>query len=319
MGQKCRSAAPPVGAKIVLYWTNIWFRDPIRDILFHAHDLYRCNDRCYITSNRCYASSADSVVFHFSNVSVFDLPDKKSDQIWIYYIQESPENSKHHALKLRLIDSKIDSVMSYRSDSGIHVPYGRFIRKDRHWTPVSLKGPKVAWFASNCHTASRREDLVSQLAKYIPVHVFGSCGSYSCPYGNESCNQMLENNYSFYLAFENSLCRDYVTEKTFRTMSYNVIPVVMSSFDNYSILPNGSYIDANKFSSVRYLARYLYRVARNHTLYNSFLAWKAKFEAVSLDWREELCAPCYLKRQPRPESWHNWWFQDTCTTSDSKK
>ena len=40
----------------------------------------------------------------------------------------------------------------------------------------------------------------------------------------DSCYQMLNNSYKFYLALENSVCRDYVTEKFFKILQYNVIP-----------------------------------------------------------------------------------------------
>ena len=35
---------------------------------------------------------------------------------------------------------------------------------------------------------------------------------------------MLNNTYKFYLALENSVCQDYVTEKFFNILQYNVIP-----------------------------------------------------------------------------------------------
>lgn len=40
------------------------------------------------------------------------------------------------------------------------------------------KGKKklAAWFVSNCRTASRREDFVSELEKYVPIDIYGGCG-----------------------------------------------------------------------------------------------------------------------------------------------
>ena len=40
----------------------------------------------------------------------------------------------------------------------------------------------------------------------------------------DACYQMLNNTYKFYLALENSVCQDYVTEKFFNILKYNVIP-----------------------------------------------------------------------------------------------
>nr|CAD7198916.1 unnamed protein product [Timema douglasi] len=74
----------------------------------------------------------------------------------------------------------------------------------------------VAWFVSKCRTQGKREEFVEDLKKYVQVDVYGSCGSMSCSRsrGGE-CFQMLDQDYKFYLSFENSLCQDYVTEKLF--------------------------------------------------------------------------------------------------------
>ena len=104
-----------------------------------------------------------------------------------------------------------------------------------------LEKPKlVAWMASNCATHSDREDYVEQLKKHIKVFfnnvvlidfsslckvdVFGECGKKKCGPSNGGasnlkCDEMIEKNYKFFLAFENSICTDYVTEKFFRTLS----------------------------------------------------------------------------------------------------
>ena len=49
----------------------------------------------------------------------------------------------------------------------------------------------------------------------------------------------MEDKYKFYLAFENGLCPDYVTEKFFEFFNhrYNVIPVVYNGADMASIAP----------------------------------------------------------------------------------
>lgn len=40
---------------------------------------------------------------------------------------------------------------------------------------------------------------------------------------------MLEKDYKFYLAFENSNCRDYITEKAYsNALMRNILPIVVS-------------------------------------------------------------------------------------------
>lgn len=55
-----------------------------------------------------------------------------------------------------------------------------------------------------------------ELSKYIQVDIYGACGSLRCPRSqSQTCFDMLDEDYKFYLAFENSNCKDYITEKFF--------------------------------------------------------------------------------------------------------
>ena len=54
----------------------------------------------------------------------------------------------------------------------------------------------------------------------------------------------------FYLAFENSLCGDYITEKFWKVLSYNVVPVVLNGVNMTRVAPPHSYIDIKDFASV---------------------------------------------------------------------
>ena len=66
----------------------------------------------------------------------------------------------------------------------------------------------------------------------------------------EIINMDINNNYYFYLAFENSLCDEYITEKFFRTLNYNTVPVVMGGpryiyFSFHFFLPNNLVLSAS--------------------------------------------------------------------------
>ena len=99
------------------------------------------------------------------------------------------------------------------------------------------------------------------------MDVYGKCGTLKCgkpttgdTTGGKECFQPLENKYFFYLALENSLCRDYITEKFFRTMTYNIIPVTYNGVNMTDFAPPHSYIDATQFKSIEELATYLLKV-----------------------------------------------------------
>ena len=68
----------------------------------------------------------------------------------------------------------------------------------------------------------------------MSVDIYGKCGM-ECPSRLENgtvvsdyyCKEYIFTKYKFYLAFENSLCTDYITEKFFLALNKNIIPVVM--------------------------------------------------------------------------------------------
>lgn len=149
-------------------------------------------------------------------------------------------------------------------DSDIVAPYGPRIGEYRRRLSVekelteSLPGlitrktKLVAWMASNCFSTERRR-YVDELKKYIHIDIYGGCGPLKC-YNNKThpyaCNEMLERNYKFYLAFENSKCRDYVTEKFYNALLFSIVPVVYGGADYDAIgAPKNSYIDVRIFQS----------------------------------------------------------------------
>lgn len=82
---------------------------------------------------------------------------------------------------------------------------------------VKIKGSYVIQI-SKSHTLwfTGRELYVKELQKYIPVDVYGLCGPLRCGKNHNDAycyEQVLTPSYKFYLAFENTLCQDYITEK----------------------------------------------------------------------------------------------------------
>ena len=122
-------------------------------------------------------------------------------------------------------------------------------------------------------------DYIDRLQRYIPVDIYGYCGPFECERTNQGkCRRMMGRIYKFYIAFENSLCWDYVTEKFFYNLHFNVIPVVIDLHGNYArFAPPKSYINALDFPTVKELADYLKVLDGNDTLYNEYFWWKAHY------------------------------------------
>ena len=177
--------------------------------------------------------------------------------------------------------------MTYRRDSDVFAPYGSFSPLSQP-TSVELilnrvrglpKQKLVAWVVSNCKTSSKREEYVSELQKHISVDVFGGCGVKSCPGAritSEKCRSLLETDYMFYLAFENSKCNDYVTEKFYLALDIDIVPIVMGGANYSAIAPPDSYIDVNHYSNAQELAKELKRLSTAREEYLNFFRWKAE-------------------------------------------
>jgi hypothetical protein len=78
------------------------------------------------------------------------------------------------------------------------------------------KDKKVAWFVSNKHAKNKRWEYALELSKHIQVDIYSPNGPFNCSKQQSSdCFYLLNKHYKFYLSFENSNCRHYITEKLF--------------------------------------------------------------------------------------------------------
>ncbi|XP_055715854.1 alpha-(1,3)-fucosyltransferase C-like [Phlebotomus papatasi] len=264
---------------------------------------------CVITADKNYFSDIkkyDALVFSGSdNWSVNEVfPTERSPyQYYVFADLESPFFTKHKFLN---ISAEIYNLtMTYRRDSDIYWPYG-FI-SDKHVSYISdLQAPiwklpsfendfntelyhKVrtktkiaAWFVSNCNATSGRNDLVEVMKTHIDIDIYGKCGTLQCDKNNQSdCYKLVEERYYFYLSFENSLCKDYLTEKVFDIMKYYIVPVVYGGANYSNYLPSHSYINANDFESATKLAIYLKNIVANIGDYNKYFWWKKHYKYVS--------------------------------------
>ncbi|XP_057368513.1 alpha-(1,3)-fucosyltransferase C-like [Daphnia carinata] len=185
-----------------------------------------------------------------------------------------------------------------------------------------IRGKKkmVAWFVSHCSTLIRREEYARQLGQYVPVDIFGNCTK-ECP---TDCDEMLRKDYKFYLAFENSWCPDYVTEKFIRPLFYHAVPIVLGGADYSHFAPPHSYINARDFGSPKELADYLILLNNTETLYTSYFDWKKDYEIVRTD-MSGWCDLCQLahndslpvKVYPDIKQW--WMLDDAACEYNSTK
>ncbi|XP_043581348.1 glycoprotein 3-alpha-L-fucosyltransferase A isoform X1 [Bombus pyrosoma] len=245
-----------------------------------------------------------------------------SQQVWMLYFLECP----YHTQSVK--NAVINWTATYRRDSDIVAPYERWQYYDSSVTQIpqtfnyaANKTKKVAWFVSNCHPRNQRMHYAKELSKYIQVDIYGTCGSLRCPRSqSQACFDMLDEDYKFYLAFENSNCKDYITEKFFvNGLGHNVLPIVMGAHptDYARSAPYRSYIHVDEFESPKELAEYLHRLDRDDELYNSYFRWKGTGEFINTYFWCRVCAMLHDDRPPKfYKDVNEWWRGDgICTTT----
>jgi glycoprotein 3-alpha-L-fucosyltransferase len=225
-----------------------------------------------------------------------DIPDYRDPgQLWVAFTTESPYNTylgKASLLVYKLADlSYLDKVgfnatMGYMRENDFHKPYAnyRYRNDPLAANQVITAGDKtrlVMWLVSNCIPTSRRPYYVRQLLHHVDVDVYGWCGmQHPCDDKNGTCFREHMASYKFYLAFENSECRDYMSEKFWRSLELGVVPVVMGAYieDYTALAPPDSFIHVDNFTSPRHLAAYLNYLDKNDAAYDKYLAWRQVYE-----------------------------------------
>ncbi|XP_042333675.1 alpha-(1,3)-fucosyltransferase 7 [Sceloporus undulatus] len=248
---------------------------------------------CQLTGQRSLYDQADVVVFHHQELqwSRSSLPRAKAHpgQQWLWVSLESPSHAKAMS---GWEGTEWNWVMTYRQDSDIFIPYGTLIpepsEKELH---IPTKTGLVSWVVSNFHHTQERAQFYHNLSRHIRIDVYGKAVQKPlCP----TCLLPTISKYKFYLALENSIHRDYITEKLWRNaLLAGAVPVVMGPpRANYEeFLPAEAFVHVDDFSSAKDLVDYLANMNESH--YRSFFAWKRKYAVkVYDDWRERFCAIC---------------------------
>jgi hypothetical protein len=191
-----------------------------------------------LTSDLSTLEKSDLVIFRDNNgiIPNYFMENKKSHHIYLMYLLESPMHSDQYTLT-SFKENIINWTSTYRSDSEIVAPYEKWVNYDENIQQIVQqnknyafnKTKKVAWFVSNCSPRNERMIYTTELAKYIQLDIYGACGKLQCERHSKQCDDLLDNDYKFYLSFENSNCHDYITEKFFvNGLKRNILPIVVS-------------------------------------------------------------------------------------------
>ncbi|KAK0080203.1 hypothetical protein PV325_000301 [Microctonus aethiopoides] len=261
-------------------------------------------NNCQLSYDEKDLERADAVLFHLHRMTKEDAKEialwsrkkRRPSQLWIFLIDESPMHTVIHPEYNGLFNWS----MNYRIDSDVPVPYGRTVlqRHDINFHQFNInhimknKTKFIAVMGSNCsngpRSSSNRWEYVKKLFEYLPgqLDIYGRClngNITACP-GHFGVDCPLLNNYKFYLAFENSNCQEYLTEKVFwNAYSKYSVPVIMGSpkSDCEQLLPPHSYIHVNDFPSPLDLGDYLLMLDLSDNAYLEYHAWRNEFNVLN--------------------------------------
>lgn len=237
------------GVKRILVWNSFFGKYSYNNFGLGKIEPFQKNKcpviKCELTKDKRLFDRSDLVIFHMMDFPKIPVINRPKKQIWTFLLYESPANSYNY--------TKFNSVFNMTSTYKIGSDFSGFYESssmfywqrnnsfEENFDFFSGKSKFAVAIISNCKAKSERLDFINKLKLYVDVDLYGNCGE-KCPrlFNNSmsgDCKAIVASEYKFYLAFENSICQDYITEKFFGILKYNIIPVVFGGgpYDYYVI------------------------------------------------------------------------------------
>ncbi|KAK2853089.1 hypothetical protein Q7C36_008290 [Tachysurus vachellii] len=277
-------------------------------------------DSCHLTDDRNLYNQTDAVLIYHKSIkwdlSNLPLSPRPPFQKWVWFHLESPT----HTQKIPGLEKLFNLTLSYRRDADISVRYDLTINKKPNNDFVIPKKDKLlCWFVSNLNSngVGTRMAYYNKLKKHISVTIFGKMAG----------TRMKDEDYfptmascKFYLAFENSIHRDYITEKLNGPLAAGTVPVVLGPpRENYEqFTPSNAFIHINDFPDAEALAKYLLQLDKDDEAYKRYFDWRKNLTATPhlTIWYKEfiifICHACeYIGRHKEyraAQDIYKWWF-----------
>jgi alpha-1,3-fucosyltransferase len=239
--------APMDGKKTkkILYWNrffgNVDFAYGLGDKVLETN---KCPiTKCEFINDRRRLNESDLVLVHMRD-PINQIPSYRSmNQRWVFVLYESSMNTdsfeEYNGVFNLTSTYRIDSDFpGFYFENGFKWAFNPRFNENYNFHANKRHNKFAAALISNTNDKSQRKEYINDLKKYIQVDIYGKYGKDCSKLGpNTDCRREISKNYKFFLAFENSICKDYITEKFFRTLHYDIIPVVLGGgpYDFYVI------------------------------------------------------------------------------------
>ena len=305
--RKAKEKAKEHNIPILLWWNDLY--PDITDFRSYGDHI------CLLTKDRSVLTDDFDtifIMFYGSGIHWEDLPlPRTRDHIWGLLHDESSKNN----VELNFIEVlslfNYTSTFSRHSDlpiTAMYLPSLDYLTQPLTYPPstdTQARG-SVLYIHSDCQVPTYRDLYTQELMKHITVDAYGAClnnkqfpehlrdGDNILKYQHEELYKFI-NGYKFTLAFENSRCDDYITEKLWRPFHMRSIPIYHGAKTVKDWVPSPhSVIYAEDFESPKALAKYLHYLEHNQTAYEEYFSYKNKVTNERLidalrgrDWSEE--------------------------------
>ncbi|KAK7124182.1 hypothetical protein R3I94_018516 [Phoxinus phoxinus] len=275
---------------ILLIWTWPFGQQFDLGLCSSMYDIHGC----HLTADRSQFNRAHGILIHHGDINgdssnMPKLP-RPPFQKWVWMNMESPSNSGQRSN----LNNLFNLTATYRQDSDIMVPYGRIsVESDgKKHDEIPHKNKLVCWIVSNWNSFHERSKYYAELTEHISIET----------YGHHFNRRISDQDYSdvvssckFYLSFENSIHKDYITEKLYNPLSLGTVPVVLGPpRQNYEeFIPGSAFIHVHDFNSPKELAEHLKLLDQNDDLYRQYFTWREHLVANGFCFGlEHACRAC---------------------------
>ncbi|XP_056276930.1 4-galactosyl-N-acetylglucosaminide 3-alpha-L-fucosyltransferase 9 isoform X2 [Pseudoliparis swirei] len=194
-------------------------------------------------------------------------------QRWIWFNADSP----NHTRRIEGIQSLFNLTLTYRKDSDIQVRRLLTFKNSDEEFVLPKKERLLCWFVDSDNLTTQSGEGYSyyrELINHMKVDVFHN--------STKGENYFLTmSSCKFYLSFENSIHRDYITETFNSPLSVGTVPIVLGpprrNYEDFA--PGESFIHVNDFPTSLALAQFLLGLDKDQEAYMRYFHWRGYYTA----------------------------------------